>query len=79
MSDIFECCHKCTAPKRHPGCHASCEEYLKAKAEFERIKQESDPGREYRLYSVDKISHILDRKAKENSRTKGYRTIFKDK
>ena len=23
----FECCRHCVAPKRHPGCHATCPEY----------------------------------------------------
>lgn len=25
---FFECCYKCVPPKRYPGCHASCKEYL---------------------------------------------------
>ncbi len=25
---FFECCHKCIAPKRHPGCHSECPEYI---------------------------------------------------
>lgn len=29
--DFFECCHQCKAPKRHPGCHDSCPDYIKAK------------------------------------------------
>lgn len=36
----FECCHKCVAPKRHPGCGGSCEEYKKAKAVHEAKKQQ---------------------------------------
>lgn len=27
----IKCCIKCVAPKRHPGCHGTCEEYLKEK------------------------------------------------
>lgn len=34
----FECCRKCVAPKRHPGCSGSCEEYKKAKEAYEFSK-----------------------------------------
>lgn len=30
-------CRNCVAPKRHPGCHSTCEEYITAKAENERL------------------------------------------
>jgi hypothetical protein len=28
---FFECCHVCKPPKRSPGCHSKCPEYLKQK------------------------------------------------
>lgn len=28
---LFECCRNCVAPKRHPGCHGHCPEYLNDK------------------------------------------------
>ena len=28
----FECCMRCKAPKRYPGCHDHCTEYAAAKA-----------------------------------------------
>lgn len=31
----IRCCHGCIAPKRHPGCHGTCPEYLKEKAEYD--------------------------------------------
>ena len=34
------CCKGCTAPKRHPGCHGSCPEYIADKAEHDRLKAE---------------------------------------
>jgi len=27
----IKCCRPCKAPKRYPGCHDHCEEYLKEK------------------------------------------------
>ncbi len=32
-------CKDCIAPKRHPGCHSTCPEYLKAKEEWEELKK----------------------------------------
>ena len=36
------CCKSCVAPKRHPGCHGHCPEYLAEKAEYEAKKAEID-------------------------------------
>lgn len=38
----IKCCEKCVPPKREPGCHDSCEQYLEEKAEHERRKEEID-------------------------------------
>ena len=35
-------CKDCVAPKRYPGCHGSCAEYLTEKAEHDRLKAEYD-------------------------------------
>jgi hypothetical protein len=32
----------CVAPKRYPGCHDKCPEYLAAKAEHDRLKAKHD-------------------------------------
>lgn len=42
---IKGCCKDCVPPKRHPGCHGTCDEYLNEKAERERLK---DKAREER-------------------------------
>lgn len=31
----IKCCKDCVAPKRHVGCHGTCPEYLKEKAEHD--------------------------------------------
>lgn len=36
------CCKSCIAPKRHPGCHGHCPEYLAEKAEYEAKKAEAE-------------------------------------
>lgn len=42
----IHCCKGCTQPKRHPGCHGSCSEYLAEKAEHERQKEIHDKQRD---------------------------------
>ena len=39
---VITCCRGCVAPKRHPGCHSSCQEYIVQKAEHERLKKKYD-------------------------------------
>lgn len=54
MGRIFTVCTHCVAPKRHPGCHDRCPEYLAQKAindelkekEFKRKQIESGLGRQ---------------------------------
>lgn len=35
-------CKGCVAPKRYPGCHSHCPEYLAERAEHDRKKAEAD-------------------------------------
>lgn len=47
---MVECCKDCVPPKRHVGCHSTCETYLEAKRKYdeemkvirERKRLESD-------------------------------------
>ena len=41
----IKCCLGCVAPKRHPGCHSSCPDYLAEKAESDRQKEHYDRDR----------------------------------
>lgn len=36
------CCYGCVPPKREPGCHSTCPEYLKQKAEHDALKAKAD-------------------------------------
>ena len=38
-------CKGCVAPKRYPGCHGSCPEYIATKEEHERLKEIHDRER----------------------------------
>ena len=39
-------CKGCVAPKRFPGCHSSCPDYISEKAEHDRLKAIADQKRE---------------------------------
>lgn len=47
---MIRCCYGCVAPKRYPGCHAHCPEYIQEKAihdaqnEAERKKKQISNG-----------------------------------
>lgn len=36
----ISCCRYCVAPKRHPGCHDRCAEYLEEKSKHAELKEE---------------------------------------
>ena len=36
---FFECCRYCKAPKRYPGCHSECPEYIERKKLWEEYKE----------------------------------------
>ena len=38
----ISCCRYCVAPKRHPGCHGHCTEYIEEKAKYAALKLEYD-------------------------------------
>lgn len=60
-------CKGCVAPKRYPGCHAVCQEYLEQKAWHDERKAELDKER--------KIEQAIlgDRGKKAYNAMKGYR------
>ena len=39
---MIYCCKGCEAPKRYPGCHGVCQDYLEQKKEHDRLKAEHD-------------------------------------
>ena len=41
----IKCCYGCTAPKRYPGCHSHCPEYIAEKAKHDKEKAEADRKR----------------------------------
>lgn len=41
----IRCCNGCVAPKRYPGCHGKCPEYIKEKAEHNAQIEEDNKRR----------------------------------
>lgn len=48
-----QCCYKCE--KRHHKCHATCETYIAAKAELEKIKAEKAKDSEINAYAANVV------------------------
>ena len=48
----ISCCNGCVAPKRYPGCHGSCPEYIKEKAEH-NARMEEDKQRRRIIYDLN--------------------------
>ena len=49
----INCCRYCIAPKRHPGCHGRCSDYLdeKAKHDADRAEENKRKHIEYGIIS----------------------------
>ena len=64
------CCKNCVPPKRHPGCHGTCEQYLKEKAEYERQKEYAKAHKTVMLtnYDFDEIAYASSKRHKRRSR-----------
>jgi hypothetical protein len=62
-------CKDCVAPKRHPGCHATCPEYLRAKAEWDAWKAADFERRSIRNGLIEQTYSAV-RKAQKHWRTK---------
>lgn len=55
----IKCCLDCVAPKRHPGCHGDCPEYLQ---EREALDEELKKAREDTVGSA--VGYIADNQKK---------------
>lgn len=70
MADWFEECHHCVAPKRHPGCHDHCPDYIRAKAKYD---QKRIDAREQSWVSSYVKKSIVDARDSNVKRLKGNR------
>ena len=63
----INCCKGCVAPKRYPGCHGQCPEYLKEKAEYDAMKAAADKKKMIE-FELDDQRNSLARKANKRRR-----------
>lgn len=70
QNNTITCCYKCVAPKRHPGCHGTCPEYIKEREEHQRQVDARraeiwSPIRQYKNEKVRARLHKEDLKKKQ--------------
>lgn len=59
----ISCCKDCVPPKRHIGCHSTCEEFLAEKAEYEAEKAiENKARKEYADFTAAKVGAVTKTK-----------------
>ena len=68
----IKCCYGCFTPKRHPGCHSKCPEYIAEKAEHNRQKAIADRERDIQGGVTDQVFRRVNRaeKARKHARRK---------
>lgn len=64
----FKACEKCVAPKRHIGCHGTCEEYLGEKKRWEEIKEAANVDIDARCYAYSGTTKRKDKAAMAGKR-----------
>lgn len=66
----IKCCKDCVPPTRHPGCHGTCEQYLKEKAGYEKQKEYAKAHKTVMLtnYDFDEIAYACSKRHKRRNR-----------
>lgn len=65
-------CRGCVAPKRHPGCHATCVDYMIAKAFHEAEREEEKRQLDVSLYSMNVARRNKDKAEKRKQSFRGH-------
>ena len=65
------CCKGCVAPKRHPGCHGECMEYIEQKAEYDRLKSVANQRKAIESGLNSQLYRGVHRAYKAQKRMKG--------
>ena len=71
---IFRC-KDCT--RRHPGCHATCEQYKEDVALNEKRKHEEYMKNQASMYIYKHVGDVLDNRAKSRKAQSGYMRFSK--
>ena len=71
--DKINCCKDCIPPKRHPGCHGSCPEYLQERADLDKYKREKRKERIVKEYEDTGLESARIKRAKSRIKHDRYR------
>lgn len=63
----ISCCYNCVPPKRHPGCHSTCPEYIEEKKQSEKMREAIRQQKEAR-FDADEVSRRAVKRIKDYSR-----------
>lgn len=63
-------CRNCIAPKRHIGCHGTCEEYIKAKAHNDELNDMRRREKQEETAQYENASRIRHYAKREKRRKK---------
>lgn len=59
----IQCCRNCVAPKRYPGCHGKCQEYIAEKEDYDKkmaeFKKKEDISRAIQSSRGQKVYKAL--------------------
>ena len=66
----FKSCKYCEPPKRRPGCHAHCPEYLEESAEYRNKKSIADKERDIQQGIIQQRNEAAYRAYRRSSRYK---------
>ena len=58
---MIRVCMNCEKPKRYPGCHAQCPEFLAEKEEYDRVKATEYAKRHLRGMLIEQRKQAVDR------------------
>lgn len=67
------CCKDCVPPKRHPGCHGSCPEYIAERAELDKQKEEDWKNSTVKRYEDSGLYIARTKRAKRQIKADRYR------
>ena len=65
---MIKCCYGCVAPKRHPGCHGHCPEYLAEKEQDEQKKAQVELSRKVSLNIYQQRADMVARARRRHGR-----------
>ena len=65
-------CIGCVAPKRYPGCHAKCIDYIITKAYHNVLVEEDHKKRSLEAYTSDMTRNNMEKSRKRRNGFKGH-------